>query len=175
MTWVLYAVAIYTPVVVLIILAARELFMSEYKPDPFKRIELSINEIRQLAKELPDGAHETQATAGRATSETGGEKEQKPETLGAIDPTSLRALGRVAWMGQHKYSRFNYLKGYKYSWSIDAAYRHFLAFQQGEDRDPESGEYHVVHAAWHMLALTSFMERGLGTDDRFKQRRRGGG
>lgn len=138
--------------------------MADYDSNPFRRIGESINEIRELAKNIDDPDQVTRAVSG-----TGGEKELKPETLGAVDPLALRALGRVAFMGQNKYARFQYLKGMPWSWNIDAAYRHFLKFQAGEDRDPESGELHTTHVGWHMLALTSYQERGLGTDDRFKQ------
>jgi hypothetical protein len=97
---------------------------------------------------------------------TGGAKGKKPEELGAIDPIALMELGKVAAMGSAKYDRFNFLRGYTWSLSVDALYRHFLAFQAGEDRDPESGHPHMAHVAWHACCLTSFLLRGIGTDDR---------
>jgi hypothetical protein len=103
----------------------------------------------------------------RVTSATGGEKGSKPEKLGAIDPLALRILGRVAAMGEEKYSRFNFLRGYAWSLSVDALLRHLMAFLDGEDLDPESGLPHTAHVAWHGLALTSFLERHIGEDDRF--------
>lgn len=105
----------------------------------------------------------------RVTSETGGMKNQKRAQLSAIDPQALRILAEVAGHGSEKYDRHNYLKGYDWSLSADALQRHFLAFQGGEDLDPESGLPHMAHAAWQALALVSFQTRGLGTDDRFKQ------
>lgn len=105
----------------------------------------------------------------RTTSATGGQKGKKGEELGAIDPASLRMLARVAAFGGKKYSRMNYLKGYDWSLSFDAMQRHLLAFWEGEDVDPESGLPHTAHAAWHCLALTSYLTRDLGTDDRFKE------
>ena len=102
----------------------------------------------------------------RVTSATGGQKGRKNARLGGADPGALMELARVYGYGEEKYARFNYLKGYDWSLSIDALYRHFLAFQSGEDRDPESGLLHTAHVAWHALALTAFLQRGLGTDDR---------
>ena len=102
----------------------------------------------------------------RVTSETGGQKGQKGARLGGADPLALMELARVYGYGEQKYERFNYLKGYPFSLSIDALYRHFLAFQSGEDRDPESGLLHTAHMAWHALALTAFIQRQIGTDDR---------
>jgi len=105
----------------------------------------------------------------RITSETGGQKGQKPSQLAAIDPLALLHLGEVAGFGAQKYAAFNYLKGYDWNLNVDAALRHLLSMWSGEDRDLESGLLHASHFAWHGLALTSFQLRELGTDNRFKQ------
>jgi hypothetical protein len=97
---------------------------------------------------------------------TGGAKGQKPAQLGAIDPIALLALARVGGMGAEKYDRFNYLNGYKWSLSFDAALRHIMLMAAGEDFDEESGLPHATHAAWNLLTLTSFLLRKVGTDDR---------
>lgn len=105
----------------------------------------------------------------RVVSATGGEKGRKVEELASLDPKALRTLAKVSGFGARKYDAFNYLKGYDWTLSLNALLRHVMAFAEGEDLDPESGLPHTAHAAWHGLALTSFVERGLGTDDRFKQ------
>jgi hypothetical protein len=97
---------------------------------------------------------------------TGGVKYQKDEQLHHIDPLSLLALGRVYEFGGRKYDAYNYLKGYDYSLSYDAMQRHMLTFWSGEDCDPESGEFHVLHAVFHGLTLASFLLRDIGNDDR---------
>lgn len=102
----------------------------------------------------------------RITSATGGQKGQKSNRLGGADPLAMEELGRIYGFGEEKYDRFNYLKGYDWSLSIDALKRHLLAFEAREDRDGESGLLHTAHVAWHGLALTSFVLRGVGTDDR---------
>lgn len=102
----------------------------------------------------------------RVTSRTGGEKGQKQARLGGSDALALLELARVYGYGEQKYARYNYLKGYPWSLSVDAAYRHLLAFLAGEDRDRESGLLHTAHLAWHALTLTSFLLRRLGDDDR---------
>ena len=96
---------------------------------------------------------------------TGGQKGKKLAQLGAIDPAALLELAKVAGYGQHKYARYNYLLGFDWSLLVDALYRHLLAFQMGEVLDSESGLPHAAHVAWHALALVSFSQRGLGTDD----------
>lgn len=105
-------------------------------------------------------------TEVRVTSETGGEKGQKLAQLGALDPLALLEVAKVAGFGATKYARFNYLKGYDWSLSYDAAERHGLLHQAGEDRDPESGRLHAAHAAWHWMTQVSFLLRDIGTDDR---------
>lgn len=101
---------------------------------------------------------------------TGGQKGKKPLEVGAIDPLARAELGKVAAFGGEKYSRGNYLRGYDWSLSVDALHRHMLAFESGEDYDPESGLLHTVHAAWHALALASFYLHELGNDDRFSSK-----
>lgn len=105
----------------------------------------------------------------RVTSETGGEKGQKLAQLGSLDPATLLTLAEVSGFGAQKYEKHNFLKGYDWSLSFDAAQRHLLQFWAGEENDSESGLPHVAHAAWHCLAMLAFLQRGLGTDDRFKQ------
>jgi len=102
----------------------------------------------------------------RVTSETGGQKGRKLAEIGSLDPKALLALAEVSGFGAQKYEAFNFLKGYDWSLSFNAAQRHLLAFWSGEDLDPESGLPHLAHAAWHCLAMISFLTRELGTDDR---------
>lgn len=99
---------------------------------------------------------------------TGGMKGVKKAQLGAYDPLALLRIAEVAGFGAMKYDRYNFLKGYAWSSSFDAMMRHLLAFWSGQNNDPESGMPHTAHAAFHCLALISFAERGLGTDDRPK-------
>lgn len=97
---------------------------------------------------------------------TGGQKGDKPEHMGDLDPEALLVLATVAGIGASKYSPHNFLRGYAWSLSFNAMMRHAFAFWAGEDLDPETGQPHVAHAAWHGLALTSFLVRQIGTDDR---------
>jgi hypothetical protein len=99
---------------------------------------------------------------------TGGAKGSKLPQLGAIDPAAILEVAKVAGFGATKYDRYNYLKGYRWSLSYDALQRHLMQFWGGQDRDEESGLYHLAHAAWHCLALLSFTLFNLGTDDRWQ-------
>lgn len=97
---------------------------------------------------------------------TGGEKGAKLTQVGSLDPVALIEVARVAGFGANKYAAFNYLRGYDWSLSFNAMQRHALLFWAGEDTDVESGRLHIAMAAWHALALTSFIMRGVGNDNR---------
>lgn len=97
---------------------------------------------------------------------TGGQKGQKLCQLGALDPLALMEVGKVAGFGAGKYSRFNFAKGYAWSLSYDALQRHLHQWWAGQDCDDESELSHLGHAAWHCLALLTFVLRERGTDDR---------
>lgn len=98
--------------------------------------------------------------------ETGGQKGQKAQQLGAIDPDAIMLVAEVAGFGATKYARLNYLRGFDWSLSYDALQRHAHEFWAGREIDPESGLPHMAHAAWQCMCLLSFRTRGLGTDDR---------
>jgi hypothetical protein len=100
---------------------------------------------------------------------TGGQKGQKLAQIGALDPLALLEVGKVAGFGAQKYDRFNFAKGYKWSLSYDALQRHLMDWAAGDEVDSGdggSGLSHLGHAAWHCLALLTFVLRERGTDDR---------
>lgn len=101
---------------------------------------------------------------------TGGEKGRKRAQLGALDPRSLMQVAEVAGYGAEKYERMNFMRGYEWSLSYDALQRHLHAFWEGENLDPESQLPHVAHAAWHCLALLTFMRLHPRLDDRGVQK-----
>jgi nucleoside 2-deoxyribosyltransferase len=147
--------------------------VTEYGMTPKLEVDYMTPERQAVADRL--AAQATPITFSRAAqafeelrtvSATGGEKGRKLCEVGAIDPLAREELGKVAGFGSRKYARNNYLKGYDWSLCVDALHRHMIAFESGEDRDPESGLLHVAHAAWHGLALASFILRDIGTDDR---------
>lgn len=99
---------------------------------------------------------------------TGGEKGSKPERYDLVPWEAMDEVARVYEFGSRKYDDHNWRKGYKWSLSIAAAFRHLAKFVTGETYDTESGLHHCAHAAFHMLALVTFTQKGLGTDDRPK-------
>lgn len=79
----------------------------------------------------------------------------KPELSYVLDfEHGLIALSRVCESGARKYARNNWKKGGKPDQEyIDAAMRHLLRLQGGEELDRDAGTFHAAHVAWNMLAL----------------------
>jgi hypothetical protein len=107
-------------------------------------------------------------TEVRTTSETGGAKGRKGEEVAWLDPLALLEVGAVAKMGADKYGDHNYRHGYEWSKCYNALHRHLAAFWSGQDLDEESGLPHMAHAAWHCLALLTFMREQPAYDDRWQ-------
>lgn len=105
----------------------------------------------------------------RITSTTGGAKGSKPEQLAWLGPDALLELGKVAGVGASKYEPHNFRRGLPMSLHLSALYRHVLAWQGGEDQDPEGQFSHMAAAAWHALAIIqSQHDHGATWDDRWK-------
>lgn len=79
----------------------------------------------------------------------------------------LRRYAEILTKGAEKYAPRNWEKGLKFSNLFDSAARHFLAFLDGQERDPETGYAHVDHMRWNITAAWVFVQRGrTDLDDR---------
>jgi hypothetical protein len=101
------------------------------------------------------------------TSSTGGTKEVKLARFDLIPVEALRVLAEIYGKGALKYEEHNWRRGYRWSLSYAAAQRHMNAFWNGEEIDPESGQPHLLHAAWHMFALYIFTIEKREFDNRY--------
>lgn len=107
----------------------------------------------------------------RTTSATGGEKGVKAERYDLLPRQGLDAIARVFAFGATKYADNNWRRGYEWSKSYAALQRHLTAFWDGETVDPESGESHLAHAGFHVLAILTWLaEQGEGADNPFDDR-----
>lgn len=97
---------------------------------------------------------------------TGGEKGSKLARFDLIPQDALWALAEHYGKGCQKYSENNWMRGYKWGLSFAAAQRHLSQFWNGENVDEETKSLHCIAAAWHCLAMASFVMRKIGTDDR---------
>lgn len=93
----------------------------------------------------------------------------KPD-LSLVSSEIMEALARVRhWAITAKpkpYPRDNWKRGFKYTRSIAAALRHIMAFKDGEDNDPESGEPHIAHAIACLEHLLYDYKHHKANDDR---------
>lgn len=94
------------------------------------------------------------------TSDTGGSKGTKTARFDLIDQRFLWSLAEVCGFGAGIYGDNNWRRGYDWSLSYAALMRHLSMFLQGEDTDPESGQPHIAHVAWHAMVLFVFSDPG---------------
>jgi hypothetical protein len=80
------------------------------------------------------------------------------------------ALIETAWvhgLGAAKYGRYNWRSNeVNASTYVSAIMRHLMAWQTGEDIDPESGRSHLAHIAAGCNILMDSAEYGTLIDDR---------
>jgi len=80
---------------------------------------------------------------------------------------ALRAVGRVMRGGAEKYGAYNWREDrITASTYYDAAMRHLMAWWDGEDLDPESGEPHLAHVMACCAILLDGREQDTLNDDR---------
>jgi hypothetical protein len=92
--------------------------------------------------------------------------DQEKIDLSFISLTLMEEVAKVRTFGAKKYSRGNWLKGFKYTRSIAAALRHIMAFNSGQDLDPESGLSHIAHAVCCLEHLLNDIKNHPQNDDR---------
>lgn len=85
---------------------------------------------------------------------------------------ALREFAKVCAYGAAKYERANYTKGAPLSQSMDCLLRHLLKWNEGEDRDPESGQLHLAHVVWNALRLCQEAIVRPDLDDRISYQHR---
>ena len=89
--------------------------------------------------------------------------------LGLLDRYALEQTSLVMGFGAAKYGRDNWRGGIAYSRLINAALRHLMAFNDGEDIDPESGLPHTAHLACCVMFLQNMEHTRKDLDDRYKK------
>lgn len=104
-------------------------------------------------------------TEVRVTSNSGGQKGSKGTAFAAIPPKVLMELGQHYGDGAAKYPNDedglpNFWKGYEIQLNIEAFWRHFLAWLDGEELipddgsdDPTIGNHHLAAAIWHLIDM----------------------
>jgi hypothetical protein len=88
--------------------------------------------------------------------------------MNLLSREALEQTAKVMAFGKEKYDAHNWRKGFAWSRPLSAAMRHLMAFNDGEDKDPESGLSHLAHAACCIMFLLEFEKTHQELDDRFK-------
>lgn len=91
----------------------------------------------------------------------------KPD-LSLLPPEFLSEVAKAFMYGEAKYGRYNFTGGMQWCRLGAAALRHLTAWAWGEDNDKESGISHLGHAGACIAMLCMFVNRGIGTDNRYK-------
>lgn len=85
-----------------------------------------------------------------------------------LSTEALNQTAAVLKFGADKYHAHNWRDGFAWSRPLAAAMRHIMAFNDGEDKDPESGLSHLAHAACCIMFLLEFEKTHPHLDDRYK-------
>lgn len=88
--------------------------------------------------------------------------------LNLLSTEAMNQTAAVLKFGAQKYAEHNWRNGFVWSRPLAAAMRHLTAFNDGEDRDPESGLSHLAHAACCIMFLLEFEKTHPELDDRYK-------
>jgi len=105
---------------------------------------------------------------GNISSGTGIKHDSNKAPMSLLSREALERTAEVLAFGAKKYAAHNWRRGFEWSRPLSAAQRHLLAFQDGEDRDPESGLSHLAHAMCCIMFLLEFEKTHRELDDRWK-------
>lgn len=93
--------------------------------------------------------------------------DQSKEPLSLLSRVWLLGVARVMAFGAKKYAAHNWRGGIERSRLVSAALRHILAYNEGEDVDPETGLSHLDHASCCLMFARELHETRPDTDDRY--------
>lgn len=99
---------------------------------------------------------------------TGVKHDSDKPRMSLLDRHALEEIARVMGFGAKKYAAHNWRKGLEMSRLLDAALRHINAYNDGEDKDPESGLSHLAHAGCCVMFALRMEKDRPDLDDRFK-------
>lgn len=90
----------------------------------------------------------------------------KPQ-MDLLPREALVEVAKVLSVGASKYGRYNWRKGMQWSRITSACLRHLTAFNDGQDKDPETGISHLAHAACNLMFLIDYEKNHPELDDRY--------
>lgn len=100
--------------------------------------------------------------------EQGKHFDQGKPPLALLSRLALEDTAHVLAFGAEKYEPHNWRKGISWTSIMNSALRHLMAFNDGEDLDPESGLSHLAHAMCDVMFLLEYThEEETPNDDRW--------
>ena len=93
--------------------------------------------------------------------------DDKPR-MALLSTYALTETSKVLNYGADKYGADNWRKGIAWRRLTGAALRHVLAFNDGEDNDPETGLSHLAHAMCMVMFALESTQTHRELDDRYK-------
>lgn len=105
-----------------------------------------------------------------ATLNEGTKHDQAKTKLELLSSKWILGVGDVLTFGAKKYNAHNWRKGIQLSRLLGACLRHVFSFLGGEDKDPETGLSHLLHASCCLqFAFELYEDMPSAVDDRFKR------
>lgn len=99
---------------------------------------------------------------------TGTKHDQEKPRTDLLPTAPLLEIAKVLGFGAKKYAAHNWRGGIEQSRLVGSSLRHLLAYNDGEDNDPESGLPHLAHLGCCVLFMLEQHLKGTGLDDRYK-------
>lgn len=148
--------------------------IARYKANTMPKTEDITNHLEHItvfgSKPIPDNVQIPQPTIDAITKQFGNALKFDGDKLPLhlLSTEAMNQTAAVLKFGAQKYAEHNWRKGFAWSRPLAAAMRHITAFNDGEDRDPESGLSHLAHAACCIMFLLEFEKTHPHLDDRYK-------
>jgi len=95
--------------------------------------------------------------------------DQGKPRMDLIPPELLTEVAKILTFGADKYDDRNWEKGMEWGRVYAALQRHLWAWWNKEDKDEETGESHLAHAACCISFLIAYEKRQVGEDTRYEQ------
>lgn len=112
---------------------------------------------------MMDGIHAIPSPTGGVKADGG-----KPR-YDLLSEYALQEIAKVLSHGAEKYAPHNWRKGIEFNRLVRAAMGHILAFNRGEDIDPESNLLHLAEACCNLMFLLELSQTHPDLDNRYKQ------
>lgn len=127
--------------------------------------------LAPLAVDVAAGAYDGERWVNYAENparhvfDSGGIKDNRGKApINLVPSRPILAVAEILAFGALKYKPHNWRRGLPWPDTYSSLQRHLLAWNEGEDLDPETGKSHLAHAACQLLFLLDYTITGVGED-----------